>query len=444
MATTYNSLRNVLQELKSEHKNHTSFVFLLLTLVTIPLGYAVNNVALGLFVLSSIVFCKKENVKMTLILALPILLFTLMALSYFWSIDAQRTLKAIPKEISLLLIPLAFLLFKDFTKTQKEKILKIYSWSIFLYTIFCFLKATVRFAISGDSSVFFYHELVTKEVNAIHVSVYVSLAFFWFFTKPFRSLADKIALITLFVMVFLLSSKNIIAIFILLLLVYYFFYTEISKKMRLRNLIFFILLIIPFFFIGKIKQRFEAEFLSNTNKSISPDVVQLKDPNINVLSIKEAWTNEKFTPNDYFPGTAFRVYQFRVFTELIQEDAANVWKGFGLNASLSKLEEKGKDYNIFLGNQTTEGYQKKNFHNQYIQNFAELGIFGFLILLGILFINIKNAFLTKDFLHIAFAILMISLFLTESFLWRQRGVVFFTAFYCFFNVRTLLKPNKNS
>ena len=69
------------------------------------------------------------------------------------------------------------------------------------------------------------------------------------------------------------------------------------------------------------------------------------------------------------------------------------------------------------------------FHNQYVQNFAELGVIGFLLLLVILFINTKNAFATKDFIHIAFAILMISLFLTESFLWRQRGVLFFMLFY---------------
>lgn len=444
MANIYNSLKNVLQELKNEHKNHPSFVFLILTLITIPLGYAVNNIALGLLVLSSFVFFKKENIKANLIFILPILLFVLMALSYFWSIDQQRTLKAIPKEISLLLIPVAFILCKDFTSNQKSKILKIYSWSIFAYTVFCLLKAVVRFALFGDSSVFFYHELVTKEVNAIHVSVYVSLAFFWFLTKSVRNLVDKIALVTLFIVVFLLSSKNIIAVFILLILTYYFFYTQISKKMRLRNLVFFLLLLIPFFFIGKIKQRFEAEFQSNTNKSISPDVIQINSSHINVLSIKEAWTNEKFTPNDYFPGTAFRVYQFRIFIEMMQDNTYAFWRGFGLNASLSKVEEKAKYYNVFIGNDEHEGYQRKNFHNQYIQNFAELGVLGFLILLGMVFINIKNAFLTKDFLHIAFAILMISLFLTESFLWRQRGVVFFTAFYCLFNTRKLLKPDKNS
>ena len=58
-----------------------------------------------------------------------------------------------------------------------------------------------------------------------------------------------------------------------------------------------------------------------------------------------------------------------------------------------------------------------------------------------LFVNIKNAFQSKDFMHITFSVLMISLFLTESFLWRQRGVVFFTLFYCLFNLKNTVKTN---
>ena len=97
------------------------------------------------------------------------------------------------------------------------------------------------------------------------------------------------------------------------------------------------------------------------------------------LSIKEAWSNERFTPNDFFPGTAFRVYQARLFFEFLKEE--NIfWTGFGLNASYKKLEEKADYYNVFQGTDKIEGYQKKNFHNQYFQVFAELGIFGIIIL----------------------------------------------------------------
>jgi len=115
-----------------------------------------------------------------------------------------------------------------------------------------------------------------------------------------------------------------------------------------------------------------------------------------------------------------------MFTEFLFEEPI-FWNGFGLNASLSKLQQKEKFYNLY------PGYGNFNFHNQYVQVFAELGIIGFVILLFMLFLNIKNALKYKDFLHIAFAILMISLFLTESFLWRQRGVLFFMIFYCLLN-----------
>jgi O-antigen ligase len=157
------------------------------------------------------------------------------------------------------------------------------------------------------------------------------------------------------------------------------------------------------------------------------------------VSVQQAWSKEKFQPNEYFAGTAFRVYQIRIFKEMLQEDDI-FFSGYGLNASDFRIEEKGIEHNIFLGNDKYEGYQKKNFHNQYIQIFAETGVFGCVLLILIVLINLKNAIVTKDFVHFCFAILMISLFLTESLLARQRGVVFFTAIYCLFNSGFSLIP----
>jgi len=212
--------------------------------------------------------------------------------------------------------------------------------------------------------------------------------------------------------------------------------------MRLRNMLVFLVLLVTLLFAGKIKERFQAEFQSNTEKSLSSTVIDKDLVGVNVLSVYEAWTNEKFTPNDFFPGTAFRVYQARMFFELFQEESV-FWKGYGLNASFKKLEEKAIKYDVFRGNETQEGYQTKNFHNQYIQNFAELGFFGFLILVIMLLFTLKKTIQNKDFIQIAFAVLMISLFLTESFLWRQRGVMFFTLLYCLFNTEYYFAPKKN-
>lgn len=439
MGNIYNFLKSVLTDIQSENKENNSFLFLLLLCVTIPLSLGLNNVSLILFLGSIILLLKKKSFIFSKELFLPILLYVLMLLSYFWSIDKTLTIKALPKEIALLFIPLAFMVLQPITDRIKTKILKYYSFSIVLFVAYYLLRALIRFFILKDTSVFFYHGeydndigLVSKELNAIHVSVFVAIAFFYFYTSSENQLFNTVISLVLFGFIILLSSKNIILVFILLLIIHFFFFSKSANKMRLRNIFLFLIIIGFVFSFGKIKERFQLEFQTNSDKSLSSNVIKGLPEGVHNLSIKEAWSNERFTPNDFFPGTAFRVYQARLFFEFLKEE--NIfWTGFGLNASYKKLEEKADYYNVFQGTDKIEGYQKKNFHNQYFQVFAELGIFGIIILVLILIFNLKKAIKSKDFIHIAFAVLMISLFLTESFLWRQRGVMFFTLFYCLFN-----------
>jgi O-antigen ligase len=400
------------------------------------LGYAFNSVSLGLLIIITLINYKKENVSFNKYLIFPIALYLLMLLSFTWSIDKERTIAAISKELPLLLFPICFLLFRSFSELEKHKIIKGFSYGMVAFSLFYLIKAVIRFFISQDTAVFFYHELVTKDVNAIHVSVYMSVSFFYFLVKPIKTNFDKLALALLFLMVFLLSSKNIVVVFIGLLGFYYLFFSKTAKKLRLRNLILILVILFSLPFIGKVKERFKQEYETIMTDSSVNDVISKGSEKVYNVSIKQAWTNETFKPNDFFPGTAFRVYQFRIFIEFLQEEAI-FWKGFGLDASYAKIEEKGFQYHLFLGDENQEGYQKMNFHNQYIQTFAELGVFGFLIVLVMLTLTIRNAIASKNYFHIAFSVLMISLFLTESFLWRQRGITFFIVMYCIINTKLL-------
>jgi O-antigen ligase len=439
MANIFNFSKNVYQNLKQENSSHSALLLVLLALLCIPLSYAFNSIALVFLLIVTLLSFKKQNLKLDLSLILPIVLYVLMLLSITWTIDLERTLNGLSKELPLLLIPVCFLLFRSFSALEKEKIIKWYSYGIIAYSLFYLAKALLRFIISKDTSVFFYHELVTKDVNAIHVSVYVAVSFFYFLEKQQKKLFDKLALVLLFTMVFLLSSKNIIIVFMGLLVCYQLFYSKTSKKLRLKNLILLIVLLLFLPFVGKIKERFKEEYETIMTDSSVNDVISKGSEKVYNVSIKQAWTNTTFKPNDYFPGTAFRVYQFRIFIEFLQEESI-FWTGFGLDASYSKIAEKGIHYNLFLGNEVQEGYQTKNFHNQYVQIFAELGIFGLLLLLSMLLLSIRNAIKSKNFIHIAFSVLIISLFFTESFLWRQRGITFFILMYCIFNAN--FQPKK--
>ena len=450
MVNIYNFSKNVIQNLIKENKSNSSFIPILLVLSTIPLSFAINNISLGLFLLVAFISFKKGNIQLQNEFILPVLLYVLMVISYFWSIDSKETLSALSKEVPLLIIPLGFLIFKTITSEQKRKIIEYYSYVILAFVLYYSVRAVIRYFIFGDIRMFFYHGendkdygLVPKLLNAIHMSVFVAIAFFYFFTKEIKSKADTLFSILLFGFILLLSSKNIVIVVILLSLINIFFFSKTAHKLRLRNLIVFGLLLVIIFSIGRIKDRFKVEFQTNTDKSLSTNVIEGVPAGVHYVSLKEAWSNPMFTPNDYFNGTAFRVYQFRIFTELINENNAFL-TGFGLNASYPKIKEKAVQYNLYMGNENDSegGYQSKNFHNQYVQNFAELGVFGFILLLIMLIVNFKNAIKSKDFVHFTFAILMISLFLTESFLWRQRGVVFFTMMYCLFNSGIIQNSSK--
>lgn len=426
------------QILKNGNLYDFSFFCLLLLICTIPLPNVINNIVTGILVLFTLSQLKKTSFYFTKEMILPIILFVWMAISCIWSIDFLGSLNALPKESFLILFPFCCaIIFVH----NKELLFKYYSISISFYVLFFLIKAVFRFFTENNTAVFFGHELVTKELNAIHFSAFVSVAFFYFLTKEIKTKTDYIQLLLLTLFLALLNSKSIILVDILLVGLYFFFYSKSANKMRLRNIVLLGIVFFSFLFFNRIKEKIEFEFQLDKDNNIGHTVIPKEIVGDRIISMKQAWENNKFEQSDFFSGASFRVYQFRMFLEIMKEE--NVFfQGLGLNASYKKLEEKGLKYNVFNGNETTEGYQKKNFHNQFIQVFSELGFIGFVLLILILFANLKNALKNKDFIHIAFAILMISLFLTESFLWRQRGVVFFTAFYCLFNTIHLSEKEK--
>ena len=421
-------------------QNNITYILLCSLLVTLLLNNLINSFLLVVAFLCTLIGLKKKHFSINHSIILLIVLFLIMLLSSTWSINPQETTKAIIKELPLIIISLVVLLNKKITEFERNKIIKYYSYSTVLFSIYFIVRAFIKY-FSSDSNLFFSHELVTKELNAVHYSVFVSFSLLYFITQETNTI--KTVLIQLFLISFLilLQSKIVIITTVFLTFLYFFFYSKSANKMRLRNIVLLGIVFFSFLFFNRIKEKIEFEFQLNSENNIGHTVIPKEMFGDRIISMKEAWENKKFEQTDFFSGASFRVYQFRMFLEIMNEE--NVFfQGLGLNASYKKLEEKGLKYNVFKGNETTEGYQKKNFHNQYIQTFAELGLVGFILLILILFINLKNALKNKDFIHIAFAILMISLFLTESFLWRQRGVVFFTVFYCLFNTIHLSEKEK--
>jgi O-antigen ligase len=429
MNPTSDYLKKVFSKIDELWQNKTLLIFLLAAmLIALPLKHSIGSLTCIVFLLVSLVKSKKANFSIPKVLVFPILLYGLMLLSLIWTIESKQTIKGLQKEVLFLLIPLAFCSLPKINRNDVNKVFSWYSFAMVGFTVFYILKAIVRFINSGNKEVFFYHELVTLELNAIYMAVFVSLAMFFFLAKKEKAIIDKIAFTILIVFIFLLSSKNIIIVDLIMIIIYYSFFSDVSRKTKKAILLAVIILSVSsILFIKPVRDRFMIEFETVfVDGSLNETTAKNQGPIYNI-SLKQAWNQDQFQQNDFFPGTAFRLFQIRIFKEMLVEE--NIFfTGFGLDASQNKIKEKVKEHNLY------PNYGKFNFHNEYVQIFSELGIFGFLTVVMMLFTTIRKGIATKDFVHIAFAVTMIVLFLTESFLSRQRGIIFFIIFYCMLNL----------
>lgn len=407
------------------------------TLVTLPLKNIFISIATILVVVFSLFFYYKESKNYKIAFIVPVIYFLLMILSLFWKENSENSFFALQKHSPMLFVPLAFLCIPKVDKFFTNRVIRAYSFGMVLYAIFFLLQACLRYFELQTSSVFFHTELVPNDPGVIYISVFASFAIFYFIQIESKKAIEKAAIFILALLIFLLASKSVITIDFIIIVCYYALFSKVPSSTKTSTIIAVSLfLFFSVYFVKEVRERFlieyETAFIDNTlNYELTSE-----SQNVYNVSISEAWNKNDFHNNSFFPGTALRVYQARLFSEAIEEGEILV-SGFGLESSQDYIRKKAKENNL------NPIYGEYNFHNQYIQTYAELGLFGFLVLMVLLFINIKNAWNQKDFLHIAFSITMIVLFLSESFFCRQRGIIFFIILYCLFNSSYTKKVNES-
>ena len=185
-------------------QNQTVLVYLLAAmLMTLPLKHNIGSMTCIIFLLVCFSKAKKANFSISKVEILPIILYVLMMLSLLWTIDMRTTTAGLQKEILVLLMPIAFCFLPNLNPDLKNRVFKIFSYSMVFFALFCLAKAVFKFINSGDASVFFYHELVTASLNAIYVSGFASFGMFYFLVQKNKTISDQLALLTLVVFVFL-------------------------------------------------------------------------------------------------------------------------------------------------------------------------------------------------------------------------------------------------
>lgn len=397
---------NVFQKIKT----YSIVEFLvLLILITLPLGYAVNSISIILFFIGSFLLrvFKIEKYSFNNINILLILFFGLCFSSLLWTDNIENTKNVLPRFLSFLVLPIAFSIKTD-TNFKKEKVLSTFSQSLVFYAFYCLFIGVIKAFKSKDISYLFYHQLSQNlsNMSAIYLSVFISFAILYYLNKKIKSRVDIFYLFFLGLFLILLSSKTIITITFLLSIIIFLKDFEL-KRINIKQF-FFIGLILLIFIIASVNfhKRFETEF--------------------NKTNITEVLTKKEFGHVYLWTGTGLRVFQIKAFYEVFLEKRKYLL-GLGLNNSQKSLNEKYNEYNLY------PGFLNFNYHNQYIQILAELGIVGLLIGISILILITKQAVFYKDHFLLSFIFFTLVVFMTESFMWRQRGMVFFITILLLFN-----------
>lgn len=381
----------------------TIFSYLTLVLLcSILLGYFFSSLAFGIWFAFSIIWIvkiKQFHIQKAII---PFLCFSLFSIiSVIWSVDKSQTIHGIGRQAPLFLFAISGIFLPKISLLEVRKIFNRFSVFVCCLATILIILAVLRYYKYEFEEFLYYHELVSPlELNAIYVSYVVSFCFLYTLQDNVGKVILKtIKFVVLGFFLVLLSSKMILTITVFISAIMVFF--KIKRNLHRLILLGFIFItsVLILVFANPIKNRFVSEF--NT-------------------SYAEILNEEKFEKGRVYTGIEARLLQVRVFNEIINSPK-NYLLGVGLDASKKEIRKVHQRLN------TPIRFHTYNFHNQYLQIFAELGIVGLLIFIISLILALKRAFKIKYLLP--FIIISISLFITESVIWRQRGILFFGTLY---------------
>jgi O-antigen ligase len=131
--------------------------------------------------------------------------------------------------------------------------------------------------------------------------------------------------------------------------------------------------------------------------------------------------------NFHFDGLNFRLVMWKLGVRSVSEGKA-VLTGLGGEHYHTAVNNQIRAYHMYTGDgrPNDHGYIDYNLHNQYVESYTQFGLPGLLIVLGILIWLIYNAYRNRNPLAVLAVLLFTLIFLTESVLERQSGVLLFT------------------
>lgn len=374
----------------------------------LPFGSRITSIIIALWTFLSFFNINFDQFKRGLAhrnLLTLVFFFLLTLISAFLSDNKQEGLFGVEVKLSLLLFPYLFFCFQWPVQILKRCVVSFVS-GCFFASIYLIGRAFF-YSLNGHPEFFFY-TLFSDLIHASYFAMYLLLAIIMvvlFYDKWFRDQKSVVYSSYFFVgvfvvSIFLCSSKlGIISFFCSMPLLLLYKWRSLMNFRKLMFILFSGLLVVIVFY-GLFPHSFNR---LNSLTSI-PE-------NIDKTSTE---------------STTVRVLIWQESIELIR---AGLLFGTGVGDVNDDL------YRAYEANGLTGAYQHKlNAHNQFLQTFLGMGIIGFVTLLLLTVGQLIKGVLKKHFILFIFSLVIILNFLVESMLQTAAGVLFFSFFYCLFNL----------
>ena len=329
----------------------------------------------------------------------PVLLYVLYFISLFYSYNSRVAFFDLQVNLSLILLPVLFGFEKKNPKINVNTVLMLYSFaSLFIMSLLIVLAFTKYFTTGIFPRYLDFSVFIHTSYLSMYLVFNILVNYYLFRNKSGKPNPNYLLLSILFsvVAVFLSDSKTgIITVLIVLSIILFNYLSGKSKRIAwiTQGVIILLVSIIA---------------ITNPRFSIMLNFVKNYDKIIN-------------QPDRYVESTGERIMAWDASVKLIKD---NFWFGVGIGDSRDALHDKYVDLHYLKPAEL-----RLNSHNQYLETFLSIGIFGFALLLLFLILPLMIVKGDLRLLLTGFITVIAINFLSESMFKTQAGVIFIMFIY---------------
>lgn len=396
---------------------HNQLHYFLAVLIAFSLPLAtLTPILIVLFALNWIVegdFLEKlNNIKQNKVVFVFISLYIVHLLGLIYTDNLKSGWFDMEVKLSLLVFPL-IIGSKPLTEKQVRGIIKSLIISIIYVGLYLISRAIIFYFFNHENV--FYYQLFSPFIHPSYLSMYINMAVAWVlyqnyngkkvFTNAF--IVDKLLVLYLFAITFLLASKS--GIFLFIIIVFVYLCLEFYKNRKMIH-----------FAVGSLIILLSFIALSYFSPKNFDRIIHLIET-----------INSNDIENNSNESSSLRLHLWSTSNEVIKKSfLVGYGTGDGKDVLNKALEEK----------EITNAFKNKlNAHNAFYEIFLKLGVVGFVVLLLNIIFPSFIAFKQNNILYLFLVIILVFNFSFESMLETKAGVIF----YAFFNSLIFFKVTVN-